>query len=165
MDQHRGAALAPYLDDEAAAKKVQRGANWFFVVAALSLVNTAAALAGSDRSFVVGLAVTQVADGFARALVEQGGSASARAVAVAFDAAVVGLFVAAGLLARRRVAWTFAAGMALYLLDGAVCTLLAAWVNLAFHGLVLFYLWSGFAALRAIRAAAAPPVAVNPLVR
>ncbi len=166
MDSSQPAApAAPYLDLEAVEKKLRSGANWFFWIAGLSLANTGMASTGSDRSFVLGLAVTQVADAFAKVMVERGGPASLHSLAIGFDVLVAGLFAAAGLLARRRVAWVYAAGMALYLLDAVLCGVFQVWVSLAFHALALFYLWSGFTALRALRAATAPPVLANRLVR
>ena len=166
MDSSQPAApAAPYVDLEAVEKKLHRGANWFFWIAGLSLANTGMALGGSDRSFVLGLAVTQVADAFAKVMVERGGPPSLHHVAVGFDVLVAGLFVGAGLLARRRVAWVYAAGMALYLLDAALCGVFQDWMSLGFHALALFYLWSGFSALRTLRAATAPAAPANRLVR
>ena len=156
---------APYVDLEAVEKKLHSGANWFFWIAGLSLANTGMTLTGSDRSFVLGLAVTQVADAFAKAMVEQGGPPSLHWLAVGFDVLAAGIFVAAGALARRRVTWVYVAVMVLYLLDAALCGVFQIWMSLAFHALALFYLWSGFSALRTLRAAAAPPVAANRLVR
>ncbi|HEU4384531.1 MAG TPA: hypothetical protein VFR85_13675 [Anaeromyxobacteraceae bacterium] len=155
----------PHVDLEAVGKKLHSGANWFFWIAGLSLANTGMTLAGSDRNFVVGLAVTQVADAFAKVALERGGPASFQYLAVGFDVLVAGLFAAAGLLARRKVAWVYVAGMILYLLDAALCGVFQVWMSLAFHALALFYLWSGFSALRTLRAAAAPRMAVNRLVR
>ncbi len=166
MDSSQPAApAAPYVDEAGVQKKLHSGANWFFWIAGLSLANTGMSFTGSDRSFVLGLAVTQVADAFAKVTVERGGPPSIHWVAIGFDVLVAGLFVAAGVLARRRVAWVYAVAMILYLLDAALCGVFQIWVSLAFHALALFYLWSGFSALRALRAATAPAVAVNRLVR
>lgn len=166
MDSSQPAVpAAPTPDLEAVEKRMHRGANWFFWIAGLSLANTGMAFTGSDRSFVLGLAVTQVADAFAKVMVERGGPASLHSLAMGFDVLVAGLLVGAGVLARRRVAWAYAAGMILYLLDAALCGVFQVWMSLAFHALALFYLWSGFSALRTLRAATAPPAPVNRLVR
>lgn len=159
------APAAPYVDLEAAEKRLKAGANWFFWIAGLSLVNTGLTFSGSDRTFVLGLAVTQVADAFAKVMVERGGPPSLHYLAAGFDVVVAGLFVAAGLLARRRVAWVYVAGMVLYLLDAALCGVFKVWMSLAFHGLALFYLWSGFSALRTLRAATAPAAPAAPANR
>ena len=39
------------------------GAQWFFWVAALSVVNTLIGLSDSDWSFIIGLGITQMIDG------------------------------------------------------------------------------------------------------
>ena len=166
MDSTQPAAPpVPHPDPEAVQRKLHGGANWFFWIAGLSLANTGMALTGTGRTFVLGLAVTQVADAFAKVTLEQGGPPSIRYLATGFDVLVAGLFVAAGVLARRRVTWVYAAGMVLYLLDAVLCGVFGVWMSLAFHALALFYLWSGFSALRTLRAAAAPPARANRLVR
>ncbi len=167
MDSSQPAApAAPYVDLEAIEKKLHRGAGWFFWIAGLSLANTGLTLGGAGRTFVLGLAVTQVADAFAKVMVQRGAPPSLHWVAVGFDVLVAGLFVGAGVLARRRVAWVYVAGMVLYVLDAALCGVFQVWMSLAFHALALFYLWTGFSALRALRAATAPAVQLaNRLVR
>ncbi len=166
MDSNQAAApAAPYVDVEALEKKAQRGANWFIWIAGLSLVNTGMFFAGAERSFVLGLAVTRVADAVARVAIERGAAASIRYLAIGFDVLAAGLLAAAAVFARRRVVWVFALGMVLYALDGLLCAVFQDWMSLAFHGLALFYLWSGFAAVRQLRAATAPAPPANPLVR
>jgi hypothetical protein len=162
---------APYLDVEALERKARSGARWFFWIAALSLVNTAIAHSGEDRTFLVGLTVTQVADAFARVFVEHGWPKATYYAVIGFDVLMAGLFAAAGVFAQRKVVWLFATAIVLYALDALLCIPFEAWPSLAFHGLALFYLWSGFTALRTLRAATAPPVgapaaaAANRLVR
>jgi hypothetical protein len=157
MDANTAApAAAPLADPDALEKRLRGGSSWFFWIAGLSLVNTAMALSGSDRQFLVGLAMTQVVDAFAQGMIEAGAPAAVRVVAVGLDLTLAGLFVGAGLLARRRAAGLYLAAMVLYGLDAALCVLFEAWPNLAFHGLALFYLWGGHAALRALRASGAP---------
>ncbi len=172
MDANEMAASgAPYLDVEALERKARSGASWFFWIAGLSLVNTAMAFSGEDRAFLVGLSVTQVVDAFAKVFVEQGWPKSVHYVAIGFDVLVAGAFAGAAVLARRKVLWVFATAIVLYVLDALLCIPFEVWPSLAFHGLALFYLVSGFTALRKLRAATAPPVpaaavaSVNPLVR
>jgi hypothetical protein len=169
MDANAGAAAAATIDESGLQLQLVRGANWFFWIAALSLVNTAMSVMEADRSFLVGLAVTQMADAIASIGIKDGAPEALRWAAVAFDAVVAGLFVGAGVLARRRRRWAYVAGMVLYVLDGAVCAVLQIWPNLAFHALVLFFLWRGFDALRLMAPPARAPAAAgarpNPLVR
>src|SRR5436189_2962081 len=70
----------------------RRGANWFYWVAGLSLVNSAVILGGGSLFFVIGLGATLVADGSAAAISQNHPDAVwiIKGVALAFD-----LFVAA----------------------------------------------------------------------
>jgi hypothetical protein len=170
MDATASASAAATLDPNPLQQRLFRGANWFFWIAALSLVNTAMAMSNEDRSFLLGLGVTQLADAIANVGIKQGAPEALRWVAVAFDVIVAGLFTGAGILARRRAGWAFATGMVLYALDGVLCGAIQAWPSLAFHALALYFMWQGFSALRQLRAVVpAPAPAVgprpNPLVR
>lgn len=162
-------AATPPADTEALERTVKSGTSWFVWIAALSLVNTALALAGSDTSFVVGLAVTQLVEGIARAALADGVSAVLY-VAAGVDLLAFGALLAFAVSARQRPA-VYATGIALYALDALLCAALDLWQHVAFHAFALFFLWRGFAALRKLRAAAAPaPAPVpearpNPLVR
>jgi len=49
------------------------GANWFFWIAALSIVNSVIFLSGADLAFVVGLGVTQIANGIMMVIAEDMG--------------------------------------------------------------------------------------------
>ncbi len=170
MEANAGVAPAVVDHDGALQKQLTGGSGWFFWIAALSLVNTAFAVMEGDRTFLVGLALTQIADAFAGLAVKDGAPEALRWAAVAFDAVVAGLFAGAGLLGRRRVKWAYLAGMALYVLDAVVCGVFELWSHLGFHALALFFLWRGFSALRQLAPAAPERVAVspdrpNPLVR
>lgn len=158
--QRTPAADAPAPDEAAVAEAQRRiaadnslksGANWFFWVAALSLVNTAAVLLGWEWSFVIGLGTTQIVDGLALGVAQeiaQGGWV-VQTVGVVLDILIAGVFAAAGLLARRRHRWAFIAGMALYALDMVPLLLLQDWAAAGFH---LLGLWGMFTGLRALRA-------------
>lgn len=41
---------------------LKSGANWFYWIAGLTLVNTIAAMSGSTWRFILGLAITQIVD-------------------------------------------------------------------------------------------------------
>src|SRR5436190_1149977 len=77
--------------------QVKRGANWFFWIAALSLVNTIITLSGGTTRFVVGLGVTDIVAGVAK---EFGNSGIVVSIVVNLVAA--GVFAGFGLLARTN---------------------------------------------------------------
>jgi hypothetical protein len=135
------------------------GANWFFWIAALSLINSVIVHAGGEWSFVVGLGITQFIDAVAAVVaVEAGAEAGVFATGFAFaaDLVVAGAFVLFGVLARKRHGWAFVLGMVLYGLDGLLFLLVGDWLSIAFHVFALFGLGSGLAAAHKITAMSAP---------
>jgi hypothetical protein len=166
MDVNAAVPAAAPVDGEALAKQVKSGTSWFFWIAALSLVNSVMTFTGSDRSFLVGLAVTQTVDAVAKMWIANGGPAGLSWVALGLDVVIFGILVALGVLSRKRTA-AYVVGIALYGLDAVLCAVLEVWTHLGFHALALFFLWRGLGALRQLRAmqAPAPAMAPNRLVR
>lgn len=126
------------------------GANWFFWIAGLSLVNTAIMHFGGNVQFVVGLGVTLFVDAIASEVVKNEPQAHLIATIIAvgfstFCSAVACLF---GWLSRKRIIPLFALGMVIYFLDGLLFLLLQDWLSLAFHGYALFCMWGGLSAYR-----------------
>ena len=134
-------------------RQQKNGANWFFWIAGLSVLNSIIYLLDAQLSFIVGLAATQIVDGIATAVIEQipEGLAFLRVMALLIDLAVVGLFAGFGLLARRGKAWAFIIGMGLYFLDGLIFLLVGDWFAVLFHGIALYGLLRGYLACRELR--------------
>jgi hypothetical protein len=132
----------------------RRGANWFYWVAALSLVNTAMAMSDADRRFVIGLGITQIVDGVAREIGKQRPEAAsvAHGIAIGFDCFVALVVCLFGWLSKKRFVWIFALGMVLYLLDGLIFLLVQEWVGVALHAYILFSMWKGISAYRQFNA-------------
>jgi hypothetical protein len=126
--------------------RLRSGARWFYWVAGLSLVNTAAAFAGGHIRFMVGLGITQVVDAVARKA-----GAAAALPALVIDVMIAGVFLAIGLWSSRCNQFAFGIGMLLYAADGALLFLAHDWVSVAFHALALFYMYRGFAAAQQLR--------------
>lgn len=141
-------------------RQMYSGANWFYWIAALSLVNSVVSLSNGGWSFLAGLGITQIFDGVAHGLSGQlGGGASA--VALVLDLVVAGCFVGLGLLARKGMRWAFVVGMVAYALDGALLALLQVWLSFAFHAFALYSVYRGFVAagkLAELEAKSAPGV-------
>ena len=131
----------------------RKGANWFYWVAGLSLVNSAVILGGGSIFFVIGLGVTLMADSLAAAISQHHPEAVwiVKGVALAFDVFVAAVLVGFGWLSARRYLALFGVGMALYLVDGLIFLLFQDWPSVAFHGYALFWMWSGFQAFRKLR--------------
>ncbi|MDI1247994.1 MAG: hypothetical protein PSV13_03840 [Lacunisphaera sp.] len=137
--------------------EVMSGANWFWWIAGLSVVNSVMMHSGSDRSFVIGLGFTLVADVVFREM---------KLIAFAIDAVALLAICGLGFFSRQGHFWAFVTGIVLYSLDALIYVAFQDWMSVGFHGLALFYLFRGAKALRAaLKAAAdAPPAVVPPPV-
>jgi hypothetical protein len=131
-----------------------KGANWFYWIAGLSLVNSVIVHGGGTISFVVGLGITLVVDAVAKAVGEQHPEMDVvlKAVAIGFTCAVAIVVAGFGWLARRGMLIVFAIGMFLYLLDGLLFLVFQDFMSVAFHGFALYSMWSGLSAFREINA-------------
>src|SRR5438046_3114443 len=65
--------------------RVKRGANWFYWIAALSVINSAAFIAEANFHFLAGLGVTELADAIVGESIKQGAPAAIKAFSVVFD--------------------------------------------------------------------------------
>ena len=128
----------------------RNGAKWFYWIAGFSIVNTLIMLVSGGLFFVVGLAVTCLADDIARECAQQFPDAAVliKVVAFGFSAAMSLLFCGFGWLALKRYQPLFVLGMLLYLLDGLLFLLLGQMMAAAFHAYALYCMWSGFQAYR-----------------
>jgi hypothetical protein len=128
-------------------QRVKSGANWFYWIAGLSVVNTIAAVTGTQWRFILGLGITQVADFLAS---NMGGAATILAVMI--DAIAIGFFVLMGKLAGGAKKWAFILGMVAFSLDGILSLLGKDFISLAFHGYALFCIYRGFVAINEMHA-------------
>ena len=130
------------------------GANWFFWIAALSLVNSLILLSDGERHFVVGLGVTLVSDSIAVVVARENPDIAmiAKSIAFGFALCVAGGVCLFGWLSRRAILPIFALGMILYLLDALIYLLVGDWMSVGFHGFALFCMWGGFAAFQRMKA-------------
>ncbi|HTI49565.1 MAG TPA: hypothetical protein VL475_01385 [Planctomycetaceae bacterium] len=130
------------------------GANWFYWIAALSLVNSVIQLSGGDRHFVIGLAVTSIVDAVGAGLAQGAPDVATVIKVVAFGVTLViaGFVALFGWLAGRRSTAAFAIGMGLYVCDGLLYTLAQEWMSVGFHAFALYGMWNGLAAFRQLRA-------------
>ncbi len=137
----------------------QSGANWFYWIAGLSLINSVVVLLLQGQwSFVIGLGITQIFDAVAMATAEETFGEAAltfKFIAFALDVLVALFFVLLGWLAKTRHTWAFVVGMVLYALDGLLFLVVQDWVSIGFHGVALFYIFRGYTTLKELREAEA----------
>ncbi len=125
--------------------KIRGGADWFFWIAGLSLINTIAYLLGKNFAFFVGLGITQIVDGLTSVLARRLSSGGSIVYIVGFviDASIAGIFVALGVFGRKRFRAPIIIGMILYALDGVILLLFQDFLGAGFHAFALFGIWNG----------------------
>jgi hypothetical protein len=129
-------------------RQVRSGANWFFLIAGLSIVNSVLFLVGSERSFVAGLGITQIVDFIVSNLGLTG--AAPQMLSLLINLPILGGFVLLGVLGRREKEWPFWIGMILYGLDTLIFLVAADWLSLLFHIVAVYYMFKGVRALRSL---------------
>ena len=139
-------------DNYELASHAKGGANWFYWVAGLSVVNSLIFLFGGNWSFFAGLGITQVIDVIVDAITRGGDFSAVKIIAFVIDLLIAGVFLLFGLWANKFQTWAFIAGMALYFLDGLLLLVLGAYLPAAFHVFALIMIFRGFSAARKINA-------------
>jgi len=122
--------------------RMRGGAGWFMAVALFSVVNSALMLFNAKLHFIVGLGVTQIADGIGKV----GGTVGSIAGFIVTLIAA-GLFAGLWKFAREGQQWAFLTGMILYALDGLIFLGLGLWLDFGFHVFALFSMYKGFTSL------------------
>ncbi|MEP7156441.1 MAG: hypothetical protein ABI905_11755 [Betaproteobacteria bacterium] len=129
--------------------QIGSSANWFYWVAALSLVNTVVAILGSKWSFIIGLGLPQLLISEAtrmRLAADPPALLIATLWGVSF--AMTAFFAACGWFAGRPSIVAFIAGAALFALDSIIFLIAGDWIGVAFHAVVLYMFWKGITATR-----------------
>ena len=134
---------------------VKAGANWFYWIAALSLINSAAFAGGANFHFLAGLGLTELADGIVSVLIEQGAPTALKAVSILLGVILVAGFGLAGYYAHRFSRTAFLVGIVGYLFDALIVLLLGDLFMAGFHAFALIFIIRGYLACRKIKAFAA----------
>src|SRR5688500_11327370 len=87
------------------------GANWFYWIAGLSLINSLIYISGSEWSFLAGLGLTQLADSLVDVAIENGAPSAMKAVAIVFNFLLVGVFALFGYYTGQRSSAAFVVGI------------------------------------------------------
>jgi hypothetical protein len=134
--------------------RFKSGADWFYWVAALSVINSIIFRVGGSFNFIFGLGLTQTVDAVDWLVVQEFPSANAssvHALSLVLVLLISGLFAFFGLMSRRKVQWIYLTGMVLYLVDGLILLLFKEFLSAAFHIYALVGLFRGYQALRTLR--------------
>lgn len=131
-----------------AETRMKSGANWFFWIGGLSVINSIIVLTGSTWNFIVGLGITQIIDAIAWTSADASGSTMIQYIGLAANISVAAVFCMFGYFARQRKEWGFIAGMILYGLDAFLFILAFDILGLGFHAFALFMIYGGYKALK-----------------
>ncbi|PKQ37269.1 MAG: hypothetical protein CVT59_08505 [Actinobacteria bacterium HGW-Actinobacteria-1] len=127
---------------------ITSGANWFFWVAILSVVNSTVYVLGAKYSMLVGLSSSLMAVAYLGAF---GGVGKVFAMLAAL--VIAGIFALFGVFARKRQKWAFLVGLILYAIDGGIFLAFGDVLPALFHLVAMVAIVAGYRALRHIEAA------------
>lgn len=137
--------------DPALAAHAKRGANWFYWIAGLSMVNSIAFLVGANFHFLAGLGVSEIVDAVGDEIIKQGGPTAIKLVAIVFDIIAFGGFALAGYFSNKLISPVFLIGIIIYAIDGVIVLILGDLFMAAFHAFALYQLIRGFIACRELK--------------
>jgi len=143
-------------------RQAKGGINWFYWVAALSIINTIITLTGGLANFFLGFGLIPLVNALlARAA--QGALAGGtdlnlvtRLAGAVIDLALGGVFLLFGYLGQRSHRNWILVGIALYTFDGFIFLLYQDWLGVLFHAYVIYSLIRGLRAMDALSRMGSP---------
>jgi hypothetical protein len=133
----------------------RKGTDWFFWTAGLSVINVITSIVIGMPNYVFGVANGRFVGGMAIGIAQIFGVANwgmgVLLITQSFDLPFAGLFIAAGILARKQYRWVVKAGLVLYAVDCVIFIIFANWIGVAIHVVALWRLWIGLQALSGLR--------------
>jgi hypothetical protein len=160
LDQKQ-AGLFPAINNLSHRAKV--GANNFYWIAGLSVINSFISAFGGGVSFVIGLGLTQFVDALASVFSEEfpDNAVIFKVIGLVLSILVSGVIAIFGYFGGKAHRWAFIVGMVLYALDSLLMILIQDWIGFFFHLYFLYGLWNGLQALNQLqKITAAQPGAV-----
>lgn len=136
------------IDHSELEQRMKNGANWFYWIAGLSLVNSLLFFFGAQVSFLGGLGISLVVDALVGGAIEAGGPTVLRIVAVTINLVFLAAFAFFGYYAGNRFGGAFLVGIILYLLDSVLVLLFGDYLMAGFHAFALFFIVRGYLACR-----------------
>jgi len=127
----------------ALSQRARSGANWFYWIAALSLITSVLSLSGSGWRFFLSLGSTQIIDALASGIAQELGEA-AKVIGFVLDIFITGVFAGLAWLAGKKHLWAYIVGMVLFGLDGLLLFLVQDWISAIFHAVVIYWIFRGF---------------------
>ncbi|MEO5859206.1 MAG: hypothetical protein ABIR33_09685 [Pyrinomonadaceae bacterium] len=125
-------------------REMQLGANWFFWVAILGVINSAIVYYFGLPSLFFGLGTTQYVDS---QMVASGPEAQ-RVAGLAINLGIAGVIASFGYLTRKGGDVAFIVGMFLYVFDSVIALGYRDFFSFGFHMFALFFMFKGLLASR-----------------
>jgi hypothetical protein len=124
-------------------REMTNGANWFYFVAALAVINSFAVVYSGISAFPLGLGINQFVDG--RALLSGPGESleTARWFGFVINILIAAAFASFGYFARKGSDIAFVVGMFLYVADAMLILSYKDFFGFSFHLLALFFMFKG----------------------
>lgn len=137
--------------------QINRSTSWFYWIGGLSILNSIILAFDGGFNFVIGLGITQIVDGFAWGMVQEGAPETVRYVALAISICVSIVFALFGLAGSKRILSVYIFGMVLYALDGLIFLAFQDWFPFGFHVFALFGLFKAIGNVKLYRELEANP--------
>lgn len=125
-------------------QNIHKGANWFYWIVGLSLVNVALSVFGADVHFIIGLGYAEVAAGI---MLLEGEGVLIKVIGAALALIVLSGFMFIGRKAHKPSKGWFMAGIILYGLDTLIYLYVTDILPALFHLYVLYNLVMGYRAI------------------
>lgn len=123
--------------------RITSGANQFYWVAGLGVVNALLYAIKTSIFFPMGLASTQLLTSLSRQQILQ-----TRALTGVAVLAFLGIFALSGYYGRKGELWAFILGGSVYIFDAVLFLIMGDWFAAAVHGFFLYYMLRGMLALK-----------------
>jgi hypothetical protein len=130
--------------EEYKVREMQLGANWFFWVAILAVINSVIVWYFGLWSQFFGLGTTQYVD----AQMVAAGAETQRLSGLAINLGIAAIFAVFGYLSRKGNDVAFIIGMFLYVFDAVVALGYRDFFAFGFHMFALFFMFKGLLASR-----------------
>jgi hypothetical protein len=119
-------------DKSSLEKQIKNGANWFFWIAALSLVNAIIIYFGVDRFFIIGLGSSLIVNYMAKEIIVDYGN-NLIIITIIANIIISGIFVLFGVFGNKKHIWAFFTGIIFYILDGMIFVFCSDMLSTGFH--------------------------------
>jgi hypothetical protein len=134
---------------------IRSGADWFYWIAGLSILNSIIQSVGGGFTFIFGLGITQAVDAIISIFREEINHSYLPVLStlnIILDLSFVVLFVVLGFIARKKYRWAFIVGLLMYGLDGLLVLWAKDYLAAGFHIIAGIGIYRGIHALSDLQA-------------